>query len=76
MLGCRESVGEFWLGKACDADVLSVDIENDLALVKLSKDVIRTSNILCVFVKDPPDFGDLVFMVGHPNITSFPVKKT
>ncbi|KAG5554695.1 hypothetical protein RHGRI_012298 [Rhododendron griersonianum] len=59
-----------------DATILSVDVGNDLALLRVDESVIKPSNIPCEFSKDIPGRGEDFFVVGHPHdLTPFNVKK-
>ncbi|KAE9455377.1 hypothetical protein C3L33_12722, partial [Rhododendron williamsianum] len=67
-------VANFYGGVQCDAEVLSVNVGKDVALLKIPESVIKPSNIPCVFSKDVPGRGDKVFVVGHPHGVPFNVK--
>ncbi|KAF7151941.1 hypothetical protein RHSIM_Rhsim02G0060600 [Rhododendron simsii] len=51
-------------------NVKSIDIGNDVALLKLPQGVIKQSHLPCVLTEAPPDVGESVFMAGHT--TSLP----
>ncbi|KAG5554677.1 hypothetical protein RHGRI_012287 [Rhododendron griersonianum] len=68
-------VANFKDGEQYDAEVLYVDVGNDVALLKIPESVIMPSNIPCVFSKDVPGRGDNFFVVGHPHdVIPFNVK--
>ncbi|XP_058211821.1 putative protease Do-like 14 [Rhododendron vialii] len=55
-------------------DVKSIDIGNDVALLKLPPGVIKQSHLPCVLTKVPPDMGEYIFLVGHPASLPFPLR--
>ncbi|XP_058212162.1 uncharacterized protein LOC131324273 isoform X2 [Rhododendron vialii] len=67
-------VANFKGGEQCDAEVLSVDVGNDVALLKIPESVIKPSNIPCDFSEEVPGMGDNFFVVGHPHVVPFYVK--
>ncbi|KAI8561294.1 hypothetical protein RHMOL_Rhmol04G0327600 [Rhododendron molle] len=66
-------LANFYGGVQCDAEVLSVDVGNDLALLKIPESVIKPYNIPCEFSKGVRDGADF-FVVGHPHGPPFIVK--
>lgn len=55
-------------------DVKSIDIGNDVALLKLPPGVIKQSHLPCVLTEVPPDVGEFVFLVGHPASLPFSLR--
>ncbi|KAF7146610.1 hypothetical protein RHSIM_Rhsim04G0200500 [Rhododendron simsii] len=68
-------VANFKGGEQCDAEVLFVDVGNDVALLKIPESVIKPYNVPCDFSEDLPGMGDNFFLVGHPHgLVPFNVK--